>query len=73
MASQPKLDFDVSVSTRLPASDVQAIDEWADRNFSDRSKVLNAILRRVLAMMREVGATEQAPGDVVRRLRLIPA
>lgn len=73
MADQKKLDFEISVSTRLPESDVELADGWAAEHFSDRSKILKAIVHTVLAKVREAGATKQSPADVLRRLHLEPA
>lgn len=70
MSDQKKLDFDRSVSTSLPNSQIVKIDRWADANFSDRSKVLGGILRWVIEQIDQTGGFEQAPGDVIRRLRL---
>lgn len=70
---QTTLDFEVSVSTRLPASELKELDAWAERNFSDRSKFLKAITRTVLRMVRDQGGFEQGLNDVLRRLRLEPA
>jgi len=73
MAEQKQLDFERSVSTNLYNSEILELDRWADMNFSDRSKLCKAILRHVLKKVKEAGGLNQAPSDVIRRLRLDPA
>lgn len=73
MAEQKKLDFELTATTHLPASILPELDDWADRHLSDRSKVLRGILLRVLEMVKEVGGFEQAPREIIDRLRLDPA
>jgi hypothetical protein len=69
---QPKLDFDISVSTKLPGSEVQDLDTWADANFSDRSKLLRAVIRKFYTSVKEQGGFDQSLGDVINRLTLRP-
>jgi metal-responsive CopG/Arc/MetJ family transcriptional regulator len=73
MADQRKLVFEIPVSTRLPEDLVQEVDEWSEREWRDRSKTLGAILKTVLAKVKESGGFEQSLNDVLGRLRLDPA
>jgi hypothetical protein len=43
MAEQTKPEFDVTVSHRLPESLVPSVDQWAQRTWCDRAKILSAI------------------------------
>ena len=73
--TQPPTDMDVDLTatTKLPLSELQQIDRWASANFSDRSKLLRAIIRKVLASIKDQGGFNQSLGDVVQRITLRPA
>jgi hypothetical protein len=70
MAEQNKVEFDITVSHRLPESLVASVDQWANRTWRDRAKILSAICCRVLEMVRQEGGFKQDLSDVLRRLRL---
>jgi metal-responsive CopG/Arc/MetJ family transcriptional regulator len=70
---QPALDFDVTATTKLPASELKQLDDWADANFSDRSKLLRAVIRKFIASVKEQGGFNQSLGDVIQRLGVRPA
>ncbi|MGD1154547.1 MAG: hypothetical protein ABSA41_01840 [Terriglobia bacterium] len=70
MAEQTKPELDVPVSHRLPESLVASVDQWAQRTWRDRAKILSAICCRVLEMVRQEGGFQQDLSDVLRRLRL---
>jgi len=70
MAEQTKSEFDVTVSHHLPESLVASVDQWAQRTWRDRAKILSAICCRVLEMVRQEGSFQQDLSDVLRRLRL---
>ncbi len=73
MAEQNKVEFGITVSHRLPESLVASVDQWANRTWRDRAKILSAICCRVLEMVRQEGGFKQDLSDVLRRLRLDPA
>lgn len=73
MPDQAKLDFEVSVSTRLPASSTRELDDLALRNYTDRSKTLRAVFLRWIEIVKQQGSLEQSLGDLLRRMRLDPA
>jgi hypothetical protein len=70
MADITRTEFDVTVSHRLPESLVASVDQWAQRTWRDRAKILPAICCRVLEMVRQEGGFQQDLSDVLRRLRL---
>ena len=70
---QPKLDFDVTATTKLPASELKLLDDLADINFSDRSKLLRAIIRKFITSVKEQGGFNQSLGDLISRITLRPA
>jgi hypothetical protein len=70
MADITRTEFDVTVSHRLPESLVASVDQWAQRTWRDRAKILSAICCRVLEMVRQEGGFQQDLSDVLRRLRL---
>jgi len=70
MAEQIKPEFDIAVSTKLNEKLVVKVDQWAERSWRDRSKVLSAILTTVLKMVERDNNFEQDLNDVIRRLRL---
>jgi len=73
MVDQKKLDFEIPVSARLPERRVKKVDDWAERTWRDRSKILSAILNTVLGQVEEHDAFDEPLEEVLRRLRLGPA
>jgi len=73
MSEQKKLDFDISVSTRLPATTTTELDAYAESNFTDRSKTLRAFFLTAWEKAKAAGLTEQSLGDLLRRMRFEPA
>ena len=70
---QQKLAYEIAVSTRLDENLVRDVDEWAERSWRDRSKILAAFLSTILKQVKQEGGFEQSLEDVVRRVRLMPA
>ncbi len=70
MSDPIKTEFDIAVSTKLNEKLVAKVDDWAERSWRDRSKVLSAILTTVLKMVERDNNFEQDLNDVIRRLRL---
>jgi hypothetical protein len=70
MSDPTKTEFDIAVSTKLNEKLVVKVDEWAERSWRDRSKVLSAILTTVLKMVERDNNFEQDLNDVIRRLHL---
>jgi hypothetical protein len=73
VAEQSKLDFEISVSTRLPASMTSELDLFAGQNFTDRSKTLRAFVMTVWEKAKAQGLTSQSLSDLLRRIRFEPA
>jgi hypothetical protein len=70
---QQKLPYELAVSTRLDENLVREVDDWAERSWRDRSKILSAFLTTILKQVKEQGGFSQSLEDVVRRVRLNPA
>ncbi len=70
---QQKIAFEIAVSTRLDENLVRDVDDWAERTWRDRSKVLGALLSTILNQVKESGGFGQSLEEVVRRVRLNPA
>ena len=70
---QQAIDFDVTATTKLPGSELKEFDDWADVNFSDRSKVLRAVIRKVYSKIKEQGGFDQSLSDVIGRITVLPA
>lgn len=70
---QQKIAFEIAVSTRLDENLVRDVDDWAERTWRDRSKVLGAFLTAILKQVKEQGGFSQSLEEVVRRVRLNPA
>lgn len=73
MADETKLGFDIPVSTRLNEQLVAKVDNWAQRSWRDRSKVLSALLTTVLNLIEHDSDFKQDLNQVICRLRLGPA
>lgn len=73
MSDQSKLDFQLTATTKLRASMLTEIDEFASINYSNRSETLRAVIERVWEMVRQQKATRQSLRDLLNRVRLEPA
>lgn len=67
-----KASYEISVSTKLDERVVRDLDEWAERGFSDRSKLLRALLMAVLTQVAVQRGFEDPLENVIRRIKLEP-
>jgi metal-responsive CopG/Arc/MetJ family transcriptional regulator len=65
-------ELTISVCTRLDEALVRELDDLAERNFSDRSKVVGALVAKVLSQAREQGALGAPLAEIIRRIKLEP-
>lgn len=72
MTKQVRPDYDITATTKLDERALRDLDDWADRNYSDRSKVLRAIIMTVLEQIKEQRAFDEPLGNLIQRIKLEP-